>query len=848
MSEPNQTQGQGPDERDEDVGRLLEEFASLYASLSKHQRPMAILFADLEGSTAIFGERSDLEGILALQRSESLIRPQVEAHSGTVVKTIGDAVMASFSSAEEAVKAALAIQQALEEHNKKVAEEDRLAVRIGINTGKGFVKDKDVFGQVVNIAAKVQAAARGGQILVTQATVQALGRELASRARPKGSLQVAGLSRPVEISEIVWREEREPERAEAVLRSASRAEPSEAILVLELSLEAGRLKVSASERPSGAGPTITPYHELSYPAQKVDPMRRELFDIFQRGGRSGLLDRVQLDEVERLGLGLYEALIPAAVKQKLAQTRLKDLLLNLDDSLVPIPWELLFDGEQFLSVKFNMGRLVRTRQDLREVPLRQMEPPFKMLIVANPKGDLEASFQEGLALQRDLEEQQAPVEVELVGQDASLAAIKSCLFDYDLVHFAGHADYHREAPEASAWLFSDGKLTGSNILQLAGLRPMPALVFSNACQSGFTEEWASRQGDPGIFGLAHAFLLSGVQHYIGTFWDIPDAPSAQFARAFYSSLFSGQTIGQALRQARETLIGSLGLQTTTWASYVLYGDPTVRLVARKPQVTPKPPPKTRHLTQEAEAPRPSSQPALRLGLAAAVVAGVVLAGALFLLSGKPGKKAPLPARKPPPEAKAAQIAKPARPLSLAQVSALLEGSRRLDFQNLSGLKLAKLDLSQASLQGANLEGADLRGALLWKSNLNGAKLDRANLAGAKLGKARLAGASLRSANLTGADLSGANLSRADFSRAQLQGTQFWGADLEGAVLKGSNLKEANFYLANLEGANLKGADLRGANLKDANLKGANFQGANLEGAKNLWQAKNLEKAVGLPTD
>ena len=78
-----------PIEKGEDVDRLLAEFGSLYASLAKHQRPMAILFADLKGSTALFGERSDIEGIIIVQRIESLIRPAVERHSGTVIKTIG---------------------------------------------------------------------------------------------------------------------------------------------------------------------------------------------------------------------------------------------------------------------------------------------------------------------------------------------------------------------------------------------------------------------------------------------------------------------------------------------------------------------------------------------------------------------------------------------------------------------------------------------------------------------------------------------------------------------------------------------------------------------------------------
>jgi class 3 adenylate cyclase len=208
-------QGQDPLE----VERLLAELESLHALLAEHQRPMAILFADLQGSTAIFGERSDIDGVLVLQRTEALIRPIVSSHEGTVVKTIGDAVMASFPSAQEAVEAAIAIQRSLERHNRERPAEDRLVLRIGINSGKGLIKAADVYGQVVNIAAKLQGAAEGGQILISKTTYQALGEELAQRAEQWSSLEIAGLAQPLEVYDVWWHE---GER-----RAAARPAPAE---------------------------------------------------------------------------------------------------------------------------------------------------------------------------------------------------------------------------------------------------------------------------------------------------------------------------------------------------------------------------------------------------------------------------------------------------------------------------------------------------------------------------------------------------------------------------------------------------------------------------------------------
>jgi hypothetical protein len=104
---------------------------------------------------------------------------------------------------------------------------------------------------------------------------------------------------------------------------------------------------------------------------------------------------------------------------------------------------------------------------------------------------------------------------------------------------------------------------------------MPSLVFSNACQSGHSGEWRiGEEDEQRIFGLANAYLLAGVQHYIGTFWEILDEPSSQFAKLFYGSTSQGESVGEAVRKAREKLIEAHGEETIVWAGYMLYGDPT----------------------------------------------------------------------------------------------------------------------------------------------------------------------------------------------------------------------------------------------------------------------------------
>ena len=156
----------------------------------------------------------------------------------------------------------------------------------------------------------------------------------------------------------------------------------------------------------------------------------------------------------------------------------------------------------------------------------------------------------------------------------------------------------------------------------------------------------------------------------------------------------------------------------------------------------------------------------------------------------------------------------------------------LDFVNLTGADLTRVDLTGVKLNGSNLTGADLT-----RADLTEAKLILANLTGADLARADLIGA-----NLTGADLTEAILTVANLTRADLRGADLTRADLRGADLTG----------ADLTGANLTGADLREADLREAvpykgkllGLTGAKGLTYNqLASVKSLYEAKGLETVL-----
>ena len=365
------------------------------------------------------------------------------------------------------------------------------------------------------------------------------------------------------------------ERLQATRRSTLREKGVAGDLIIDASRENGYIKVSVYERSDGSEKTLRPYEHVDVPWEQIEASRREVINLLNRANRRAKVTREILESLKKSGQVLFDLLIPSKAREKLSSTETRNLILYVDDKLVHIPWELLFDGRQFLCRRFAMGRIVRTRQAPTALSSRAPKAPFKVLVVADPRGDLEASYREGTEIRNFLDEKRDIFHVDFKSHPVDVSFVKKNLRDYDIVHYAGHADYHAENPSESGWLLKDARLKASEISAMGGLQPMPSLVFSNACQSGHSGEWRiGEEDEQRIFGLANAYLLSGVQHYIGTFWEILDEPSSQFAKLFYSSLSQGESVGEAVRKAREKLIEAHGEETIVWAGYMLYGDPT----------------------------------------------------------------------------------------------------------------------------------------------------------------------------------------------------------------------------------------------------------------------------------
>ena len=157
---------------------------------------LTVLFADLAGSTRLYQAEGDIEAHQRVTDSLQRMKFVIENHSGKLLKTIGDAALASFASADNAYRAAVDIQQ---EHIVL-----NLSVRIGFHYGEVIPDDGDVYGNAVNVAARVAAFAEANEIYTTEDTVNQLSNEHQSSTHFLDQIDFKGISQPMSVYRIHW--------------------------------------------------------------------------------------------------------------------------------------------------------------------------------------------------------------------------------------------------------------------------------------------------------------------------------------------------------------------------------------------------------------------------------------------------------------------------------------------------------------------------------------------------------------------------------------------------------------------------------------------------------------------
>ena len=161
-----------------------------------------VLFADVSGSTKLYESVGDSAAHAAIDLCVKLFRALTEQHGGRVVKTIGDEVMAIFPDACSAGKAAVDIQLGV--NDMAPIEKVQLGVRIGLHHGPVVSRDGDVFGDTVNLAARLTEMASKGQVITSLETVELFDPVQKMDCRRLYSIPVKGKEREVDICELMW--------------------------------------------------------------------------------------------------------------------------------------------------------------------------------------------------------------------------------------------------------------------------------------------------------------------------------------------------------------------------------------------------------------------------------------------------------------------------------------------------------------------------------------------------------------------------------------------------------------------------------------------------------------------
>src|SRR5437899_4841097 len=137
------------------VDTLLKARAEIDEQLRRNKTALPVLFTDVVGSTSFFERFGDTAGLAMVHRHAELAASIVQQHNGSVIKTIGDSVMAEFPDPGSAVHAAVEIEQQLLELNLTLPQHKRVELRIGIHTGVRVRKCNDVFCDVVNVSVRI---------------------------------------------------------------------------------------------------------------------------------------------------------------------------------------------------------------------------------------------------------------------------------------------------------------------------------------------------------------------------------------------------------------------------------------------------------------------------------------------------------------------------------------------------------------------------------------------------------------------------------------------------------------------------------------------------------------------
>lgn len=181
------------------------------------RRLAAVLAADVAGYSRLMG--SDEEGTLARLKAvrKALVDPAISSHRGRIVKTTGDGMLVEFASAVDAVRSSVEVQRGMAAQNISVPQDQRIEFRIGIHVGDIIIDDNDIFGDGVNVAARLEGIAEPGGVCMSNDAYRQVRGKVDTVFDDMGPQHLKDIAEPMQAWRVVL-----TDQSSCVVRSASR--------------------------------------------------------------------------------------------------------------------------------------------------------------------------------------------------------------------------------------------------------------------------------------------------------------------------------------------------------------------------------------------------------------------------------------------------------------------------------------------------------------------------------------------------------------------------------------------------------------------------------------------------
>lgn len=189
------------------IEELLAHREKIDALIEKeHKKNIVIMFCDIAGSTNFFEQFGDIEGRAMVKRFTSLAFPTIKSFNGRVIKTMGDGILASFDDPFLACDCAIDLQNKLLYDNEQKETQNKILIRIAMHYGKVVIDQNDVYGDVVNVAARVESKTKARQIFISEPLFQKVKAKTSLEFSSAGKFDFKGKSEPVKLFRLRWNE------------------------------------------------------------------------------------------------------------------------------------------------------------------------------------------------------------------------------------------------------------------------------------------------------------------------------------------------------------------------------------------------------------------------------------------------------------------------------------------------------------------------------------------------------------------------------------------------------------------------------------------------------------------